>query len=122
MNAEDLNRFKKRLLEEQHLLETELSAIGSRDPEQPNAWRATAGDIETDTADPNDLADTFEELEGNAAVLEELEARRGDVKKALARIEEGTYGMCEVGNEPIERERLDANPTARTCREHLQSA
>ena len=38
---------------------------------------------------------------------------------ALERIEKGTYGICEVGNEEIEEDRLNANPAARTCKAHL---
>ena len=36
------------------------------------------------------------------------------------KIEDGSYGTCETGNDhPIEKERLDANPAARTCKAHM---
>lgn len=38
-----------------------------------------------------------------------------EVKAALARIERGTYGVCESCEEPIKPRRLDAVPWARLC-------
>ncbi len=38
-----------------------------------------------------------------------------DVDDALIRIDEGTYGFCEAGGEPIGKPRLEAMPWARYC-------
>ena len=38
-----------------------------------------------------------------------------DIRAALARIEEGSYGECERCEEPIPAKRLDALPWARLC-------
>ena len=52
---------------------------------------------------------------------EELE----DIRGALARIENGVYGLCLVCEKPIPEERLEAWPTAKRCRpcqqEHEQA-
>ena len=37
------------------------------------------------------------------------------VERALKRIELGTYGICVSCGQPIERERLEAYPTANRC-------
>jgi sigma-B regulation protein RsbU (phosphoserine phosphatase) len=42
-----------------------------------------------------------------------------EVDKALARMNDGSYGLCEVCHEPIERERLAADPLSRLCLDHL---
>jgi DnaK suppressor protein len=52
--------------------------------------------------------------------LEKLDKQLTEVNDALSRIDEGTYGLCEVSNEPIEKERLEANPSARTCLKHMR--
>ena len=36
-------------------------------------------------------------------------------ERALARIEDGTYGVCEIGGEPIGKMRLMAFPRATLC-------
>ena len=48
---------------------------------------------------------------------EEAELRRllTEVDLALKRMDDGTYGMCEICLDPIETERLIADPLARLC-------
>lgn len=38
-----------------------------------------------------------------------------EIEEALRRIDQGTYGICEMSGQPIERERLKALPFARYC-------
>ncbi|MBP1767818.1 MAG: serine phosphatase [Candidatus Aminicenantes bacterium] len=42
-----------------------------------------------------------------------------EVDAALARMETGSYGLCEVCHEPIETERLITDPLTRLCLDHL---
>jgi sigma-B regulation protein RsbU (phosphoserine phosphatase) len=42
-----------------------------------------------------------------------------EVDAALARVDGGTYGACEVCRDPIEPERLRADPLLRNCMDHL---
>jgi RNA polymerase-binding transcription factor DksA len=99
----DTSSFASRLEEEKVTLEKELATVGRRNP-----------------SNPNDRADQMEHFGDNAAILTDLELRYADVLAALARIEAGTYGICEVSGEAIEPERLDADPTARTCKAHIK--
>ena len=62
----------------------------------------------------------IEDYETNTAILKQLEIQLNDVKDALLKIEDGTYGQCEVNGHLIEEGRLRANPAARTCMEHMQ--
>jgi len=58
-----------------------------------------------------DLADD-EALEGVDDVLrEEIQ----QIRLALLRIENGTYGTCAVCGDPIGKERLEARPIATRC-------
>jgi RNA polymerase-binding transcription factor DksA len=41
-----------------------------------------------------------------------------DIEAALQRLSLGTYGICVTDGEPIERDRLEAQPTARRCALH----
>lgn len=42
-----------------------------------------------------------------------------EVDNALARMEEGSYGICDVCHEPVEADRLMADPLVRFCLSHL---
>jgi RNA polymerase-binding transcription factor DksA len=61
--------------------------------------------------------ETFER-EKDFSLLEQLEAEIGDLDAALRKIDEGTYGTCEICGKEIEAERLEAMPGTRTCFEH----
>jgi len=51
------------------------------------------------------------------SVLDELERELGDVDHALRRLDDGSYGTCEVCGEAISEARLAAAPATRVCRE-----
>ncbi|HEY1733815.1 MAG TPA: TraR/DksA C4-type zinc finger protein [Acidimicrobiales bacterium] len=59
---------------------------------------------------------------GYDALLAAAEHVLDDVDGALARLQDGTYGRCEVCDDGIADERLVAEPTARTCERHLPLA
>jgi phosphoserine phosphatase RsbU/P len=75
------------------------------------------------------------ELEERRAVLNERIARTGStepaettaklrdlldrIDDALHRMEIGTYGLCETCHDPVETDRLLADPFLRTCLDHL---
>ncbi len=120
MNKKDLAYFKDKLEKEKALLEEELRSVAHENPDNPRDWEATPGSIEVDSADENEVADKMEELEENEAIMKKLEPQLNDVKDALKKIEDGTYGVCEISGEPIERERLEANPSARTSIKHMR--
>lgn len=68
------------------------------------------------------LIDRRRRLETAAATLPAAaEVRRllGEVDQALQRIERGTFGLCEVCHDPIETDRLLADPLTRFCLDHL---
>lgn len=112
--------FKQKLEEELKKVEAELATVGIQNPKNPADWEAkeTAMDTLSATADPNEAADKMEEYAENRAINDTLEVRYNDIKRALEKITKGEYGVCEVGGEPIEEERLEADPAARTCIAH----
>lgn len=119
----DTKYYEEKLEEELKLLEKELKTIGRINPDNPGDWEAVA-DVEMNVnsrADDNDNADNIEEFEERTAILKELEIRFNNVKKALKRIEAGQYGKCDVCGKEIEEKRLEANPAATTCVEHMKN-
>ncbi len=112
--------FKTRLETELRAIEKELSTVGVQNPENPGDWEAkeTSLDTASSPADPNEAADKMEEYAANRAITDTLEVRYNAVKRALEKIEDSTFGSCEVCQAPIEEARLEANPAARTCVAH----
>lgn len=117
MNTE---HFRTRLSEEKATLEAELATIGRKNPSNPNDWEAVPEDASMEP-DPNDQADQMEEYGNSNAILKDLEFRYNDVKAALVRLEEGTYGICSACGEQIEEDRLEAEPAAATCKAHMKA-
>ncbi|HYF29162.1 MAG TPA: TraR/DksA C4-type zinc finger protein [Candidatus Paceibacterota bacterium] len=114
----NIEHFKERLSTEKATLEAELSTVGRRNPANPNDWEAIPQEVGQE-ADPNDQADLLEGFRENTAILTDLENRYNDVVAALERIEAGTYGACAACGNPIEEDRLEAEPAAKTCKAHL---
>ncbi len=56
--------------------------------------------------------------ERDLSIEEHEERLLVEIDAALARIEDGTYGTCEIDGTPIEFERLQALPWARTHLKH----
>ena len=65
-----------------------------------------------------DLGTETFEREKDFSLLQQLEAEIGDLDAALRKIDEGTYGRCEVCGGDIQADRLEAMPGTRTCIEH----
>jgi RNA polymerase-binding transcription factor DksA len=117
---EHTQHFKEKLEAELKVLTEELSKIARVNTDSNKEdWEAKGTSLNLEQADDNERADAMEEYELNNTVLKDLEVRYNNVKAALKRIEEGTYGVCEIGGEPIETARLEANPAATTCTNHI---
>ncbi|HTH93579.1 MAG TPA: TraR/DksA C4-type zinc finger protein [Candidatus Paceibacterota bacterium] len=114
------NHLKERLEAEQKTLGEELSQI-ARFNTDTNIWEATPDQDMMGEIDDNDAADRFEDFEERTGMVTTLQARLNDINRALKKIEDGTYGKCEVCNESIEDDRLEANPAARTDKAHMNS-
>ncbi|HEY4500520.1 MAG TPA: hypothetical protein VJH25_01880 [Candidatus Paceibacterota bacterium] len=117
-NATDGEVFRKKLERELAVLETELKTVGHKNPNNPKDWEASSGEVDINASDLADIADNIESYESNTAILKPLERQYNDVKLALTKIKNGTYGFCEICKKVIERERLSAIPSARTCLIH----
>lgn len=125
MNQDKLNHFKEKLEDELKVVEEELKHIGQKNPDlkgNVTDWEGKPANFDVDAADESELADKMEEFEENTAVLKNLEVKFNEVKEALRKIEGGAshpYGVCEIGGELIEEDRLEANPAAKTCKAHM---
>jgi RNA polymerase-binding transcription factor DksA len=105
-----------------HLLDEvtlELKAIGIHNPQNKADWIAVPEGVDANQSDSDLLADVIEEWDERASLVATLEHQYNDITRALAKLKEGTFGVCEIGGEHIEEDRLGANPAARTCKAHM---
>jgi RNA polymerase-binding transcription factor DksA len=110
MSHEEL---KARLEAELADITAQLKTIATHNPETGD-WIAIPAAGTVGNADENVAADAAEEWEKRRALMPQLETRYRNVKRALEKFSAGTYGVCELSGKPIELERLEANPAART--------
>lgn len=67
-----------------------------------------------------DNALEFEEFEGKIALSKSAISQLKQLKEALKKIEDGTYGICEKCSLEIEKGRLKAFPASRFCSTHAK--
>ncbi len=114
----DTNTYKKRLEANLTNIIGELKTLGEHNPITDD-WVPTLGEHSKSEPDTNIEADVLEEGEVRESTLTALEIEYRDIKRALHKIEVGTFGVCEISGEVIEEDRLDFKPTARTCKAHM---
>ena len=51
----------------------------------------------------------------NRALVNQLEETLAEVERALAKLDEGSYGTCEGCGKPIAEARLEAMPSTKFC-------
>jgi len=103
------DEYKKRLLAEEQRLLDGMGRAGADAREAPSDVH-DAGDASMDDVRKD------EEL----AIADAEWSTLGQVRDALKRIEDGTFGRCLVDGGPIEVERLRAIPWTPTCARHAR--
>ena len=128
MDQTYLAHFTAKLEKEETRLLEELQSLGRVNPTNPKDWEGTYSNLNPDVGadekeeEPDELDQGVElaEYEERNATETTLEGRYNSVKAALARLADGSYGICSKGDpHAIELERLEANPAATTCIKHL---
>ncbi len=81
-------------------------------------------EIETKTSfpDPTDRASMESDRNFELRIRDRERKLINKIRKALEKIEDGTFGFCEVCGEPIEFKRLEARPVTTHCIECKTSA
>lgn len=112
LSKRELDEFRRLLEAERDRLTEQLEAIEEHLPEVENVAVDASGGYDEDLADV--ASETFEREKGIAIENSEQDLLQ-QVEEALARIEDGTYGTCDVCGQPIHPDRLRALPWAQLC-------
>lgn len=103
MKKKELVRFTEKLLEEKSRL---LNHSEKKDDLQMS---------HDDLADEVDLASSEQKQNVALKLRDREESLLQKIELALSKIEEGTFGICEACEDPIELKRLEARPMAELC-------
>ncbi|RDV83004.1 TraR/DksA C4-type zinc finger protein [Ammonifex thiophilus] len=104
----DLERFRRRLLQEKEELE-------ERAHSERQSMREATGELSLADNHPADIGSELFERAKDLALREDALLKLQAIEDALRRLEEGTYGRCESCGAPIPRERLEAVPYTTLC-------
>ena len=106
----DIQHIKQRLQEKEAELLEQLSEQTEATPTPVDPIEASEG--------PQDFEETavdFLEMQQEQSVSVNEQALLSEVRDALRRIDEGTYGRCIACGQPIPEKRLEAIPWAARC-------
>ncbi len=110
----DTDTARKRLEEHRAELRATLEGLES----DTQAQSDSTSELSTVDQHPGDIGtETFERAK-TESIVESVRAALEDVEHAFRRIDQGTYGTCEVCGAEISDERLEAVPATRFCLQH----
>jgi len=109
----DRQKFKTRLLEERRRLRSSLEALESSG--WMDAETGGIGELSTYDQHPADLGSEVAARQVDVGLQQNTVRLLAQVDRALERLEEGTYGVCEECGRPIPMGRLLAMPSATRC-------
>lgn len=120
MDKNTLEKFKQQLKDSAIQIETELGSIADKDPNMEGDYDARFPNVGT-IQSSDESAMEVTEYERRLPIEHILELRLQAIKSALKRIENGTYGICQVCGQPIDPKRLEVSPEVTTCTKcHLE--
>lgn len=113
LNEKQQAALKKELLEmKEHLLTT------AEETDSKESVQQAVGELSTYDNHPGDMGTELFEREKDMALNVHANSELGKVEDALEAMEVGSYGKCEVCQEDIPFERLEAVPYSTLCINH----
>src|ERR671911_1055543 len=117
-SQKELDELRERLLAEQVELQEQLATI------EEQSFATSQSDISGEVSFDEENADagtfTFER-ERDLSIENNVRDLMGKIHRALARMDDGTYGICSRCGKPIEKARLKALPYADLCIKDAQA-
>ena len=112
LSGKDIEELRASLLKERDELQRQLAEL------EATSFSTPQSDITGETSFDEEYADsgtaTFER-ERDLSLENNIRDLLGKIDKALSRMDEGTYGICERCGRPIEKARIKALPYASLC-------
>jgi len=117
-SKKELDELRERLLSERTELQEQLTTI------EEQSFGASQSDLSGEVSFDEENADagtfTFER-ERDLSIENNVRDLMGKIDRALARMDDGTYGLCSRCGKPIEKTRLKALPYVDLCLKDAQA-
>ena len=111
LDATQIQRFQERLLEDRRIHQESVTRLQNEAAQHnPEALGESTG--RTHLADLG--SETYEQSQ-NLGLAEQAFRSVIEIDRALERIDQGTYGICQTCDRPIAIDRLEAIPSASRC-------
>ena len=118
LTSKETDELKQRLIEERRDLQSQLDEL------EESTFATNQSDLTGEMGFDEEYADagtaTFER-ERDLSLVNNLRDLMERIDKALAKIEDDTYGLCDRCGKPIEKLRLKALPYASLCLKDKQA-
>ncbi|NCF75533.1 MAG: hypothetical protein GWO87_03550 [Xanthomonadaceae bacterium] len=112
LDKKTIEQIKKSLEERKKEIENELKKITKEDKHEREKHKT----IFPEFGDKNDEnANEIASFTDNLSLSKSLNDTLRDIKSALNRIKNGTYGICKYCKKPISKERLMIRPVSSAC-------
>jgi DnaK suppressor protein len=112
LSGKEIEELRASLLREREELQRQLAEL------EATSFSTPQSDISGETSFDEEYADsgtaTFER-ERDLSLENNIRDLLGKIDKAISRMDEGTYGICERCGRPIEKARIKALPYASLC-------
>jgi RNA polymerase-binding protein DksA len=118
LSAGEIDELKTQLLDEREELQAQLDAI------EEDSFASTQSELSGDVGLDDESADagtaTFER-EKDLSIENNVRDLLQKIDRALKRIDDGTYGICDRCGRPIAKARIKALPYADLCIDDAQA-
>ena len=118
LTKKEIADLRIRLEEERIQLDTQLTTI------EEDSFAATQSDASGDVGlddEPADAGTATFEREKDLSIENNVRDLLHKIDRALKRIDDGTYGICDICGKPIEKARVKALPYVDLCIKDAQA-
>jgi RNA polymerase-binding protein DksA len=118
LSSEEIEHFQKLLIEKMQEIVGDVSSI--EDEALKKSRLDASGDLSSMPIHMADIGTDNYEQEFSLNLLDSERKILHEITEALQRIEDNTYGICEITGRGIPKARLEARPWARYCIEYAK--
>ena len=115
LSTKELEHFRELLLAKRRELVGDMSSM------EREALRSTGSNLSNLPLHMADMGTDNYEQEFTLGLVEKDRGLLREINQALAKIQDGSYGLCEGTGKPISKPRLEAQPWARYSIEHARA-